>query len=91
MDIEKVVKGLPYKIKAYRIVNNKTKKLTHEFRATHRLKFHDCRIELVVVLGNDYDIIKQYNTIDPVKLNVLTRAVVLQKFTNLLKKALSVP
>ena len=90
MDIEKIVRGLPYKIKAYRIVNKKTKKLTHEFRAIHKLKFHDCWIEMVVVIGNDYDVIKQYNTIDPVKLNVLTRVVVLQKFTNLLKKALSV-
>ena len=90
MDIEKIVRGIPYKIKAYREVNRKTKKIAYEFRATHKLKFHDCRIELVVVLGSDYDIIKQYNTIDPVKLNVLTRAVVLQKFTNLLKKALSI-
>lgn len=91
MDIDKVVKGLPYKIKAYRIVDKKTKKVTHEFRATHKLKFHDYRIEMVVVIGSDYDVIKQYNTIDPVKLNVLTRTFVLQKFTNLLKKVLSIP
>lgn len=91
MDIEKIVRGLPYKIKAHKKLNKKTKKREYEFRATYKLKFHDCQIEMVVVLGNDYDIIKQYNTIDPVKLNVLTRGLVLQKFTNLLTKVLSVP